>query len=92
MIATRIEENAASPRADKLLLASIEDLPLSEGFRAYMQRLADMRDRDVKALGALADPTEIYRAQGRVNALTLALEIHRILLIEVKEKIRSQKL
>jgi hypothetical protein len=62
---------AATVRADpdRLLLASVEDLALSEGFRAYLKRLNSMRDKHVNELVSQADPTQFYRTQGRIEAL-----------------------
>jgi hypothetical protein len=83
---------AATVRADpdRLLLASVEDLALSEGFRAYLKRLSSMRDKHVNELVSQADPTQFYRTQGRIEALGRAMEIHQILTQEIREKVKGK--
>ncbi len=77
---------------DRLLLASVEELPLSEGFRLYMKRMLEMRDKHVRELVSLTDPPALYRMQGRIEALGRAIEIQQILKNEIAEKVKGKKL
>jgi hypothetical protein len=75
---------------DRLLLASVDDLALSEGFRAYMKRLNAMREKHERELINLTDPTAIYRTQGRIEALGRAIEIQKILRDEIAMKVKGK--
>ena len=78
----------ATEDPDRLTLAALEDLPLSEGWQLFVKRLGDMRTKASAALVAEKDPTEMFRLQGQIAALERAIALPGILKDEAAQKLK----